>query len=97
MSLLTELLLQNITSNFLPYSHPRKWEYHRAKGGEEFPGGSDDKQSAHSTGDLGLIPGLGRSPGEENGNSLQYSCLENPMAEEPGGLQSMGSQESNMT
>ena len=43
------------------------------------------------------VPGSGRSPGEENGNSLQYSCLENPMAEEPGGLQSMGSQESNMT
>ena len=41
-------------------------------------------------GDLGSIPGLGRSPGEGNGCSLQYSCLENPI-EEPGGLQSMGS------
>ena len=35
--------------------------------------------SAGDAGDLGLIPGLGRSPGEENGNLLQYSCLKNPM------------------
>ena len=45
-----------------------------------------------NAGDVGLIPGLGRSPGEENGNPLQYSCLENPMKEEPGRLESMGSQ-----
>ena len=44
-----------------------------------FPGGSDSKASVCSVGDLGLIPGLGRSPGEGNGNPLQYSCLENPM------------------
>ena len=44
-----------------------------------FPGGSDSKASAHNAGDLGLIPGLGRSPGEGNGNPLQYSCLENSM------------------
>ena len=44
-----------------------------------FPGGSDDKASARNTGDPGSIPGLGRSPGEGNGNLLQYSCLENPM------------------
>ena len=37
------------------------------------------KVSAYSVGDLGSIPGLGRSPGEENGNPLQYSCLGNPM------------------
>ena len=37
------------------------------------------KASAYNSGDLGLIPGLGRSPGEGNGNLLQYSCLENPM------------------
>ena len=42
-----------------------------------FPGGSDDKESACSAQDQGLIPGLGRSPGEGNGNPLQYSCLEN--------------------
>ena len=68
-----------------------------------FPGGSDGKESACNAGDLGLIPGLGRSPGEGNGNPLQYSCLEKGNAthssilawriswtEEPGRLQSMG-------
>ena len=44
-----------------------------------FPGGSDGKVSACYAGDPGSIPGLGRSPGEGNGNPLQYSCLENPM------------------
>ena len=44
-----------------------------------FPGGSEGKASACSVGDPGSIPGLGRSPGEGNGNPLQYSCLENPM------------------
>ena len=43
-----------------------------------FPGGSDGKKSACNTGNLGLICGLGRSPGEGHGNPLQYSCLENP-------------------
>ena len=43
------------------------------------PGGSVGKESTCSTGDLGSIPGLGRSPGEGNGNPLQYSCLENFM------------------
>ena len=42
------------------------------------PGGLDGKASARNAGDLGSIPGLGRSPGEGNGNPLQYSCLENP-------------------
>ena len=42
-----------------------------------FLGGSDGKESACSVGDVGLIPGLERSPGEGNGNPLQYSCLEN--------------------
>ena len=44
-----------------------------------FPGGSDAKEPACNEGDLDLIPGSGRSPGEGNGNPLQYSCLENPM------------------
>ena len=44
-----------------------------------FPGGSEGKASACDTEDLGSIPGSGRSPGEGNGNPLQYSCLENPM------------------
>ena len=44
-----------------------------------FPGSSDGKASACNAGDLGSIPGVGRSPGEGNGNPLQHSCLENPM------------------
>ena len=44
-----------------------------------FPGGSDSKAPACNAGDPGSIPGLGRSPGEENGNPLQYSCLETSM------------------
>ena len=44
-----------------------------------FPDGSEDKESACNAGDPGSILGLGRSPGEGNGNPLQYSCLENPM------------------
>ena len=44
-----------------------------------FPGGSEVKASACNAEDLGSIPVLGRSPGEGNGNPLQYSCLENPM------------------
>ena len=48
----------------------------------DFPGGSDGKASAYNAGDPGSILGLGRSPGEGNGNPLQYSCLENPMDRE---------------
>ena len=44
-----------------------------------FPGGSEVKVSAYNAGYRGSIPGLGRSPGEGNGNPLQYSCLEYPM------------------
>ena len=44
-----------------------------------FPGGSDGKASACNMGDPGSIPGSGGSPGEGNGNPLQYSCLENSM------------------
>ena len=55
----------------LPYVRPYN------SGG--FPGGSDGKASVCHAGDLSSIPGLGRSPGEENGSPLQYSCLENPM------------------
>ena len=57
-----------------------------------FPGHSDGKESACNVGDLGLIPGSGRSPGGGHGNPLQYSCLENPMTEKPGWPQPMGSQ-----
>ena len=44
-----------------------------------FPDVSDSEESACNPGDLGSIPGSGRSPGEGNGNPLQYFCLENPM------------------
>ena len=53
---------------------------------DEFPGGSDHKASAYNVEDPGSVPGLGRLPGEGNGNPLQYSFLKNPMDEEPGGL-----------
>ena len=46
---------------------------------QDFPGGSDGKASVYNLGDLGFIPGSGRSPGEGNGKPLQYYCLENPM------------------
>ena len=48
--------------------------------------------NAGDTGDSGLIPGSGRSPGRDHGTPLQHSCLENPTTGEPGGLQSTGSQ-----
>ena len=47
--------------------------------GGSFPSGSDGKESAFSAGDVGSIPGSGRSPGRGTGHLLQYSCLENPM------------------
>ena len=59
-----------------------------------FPGGSDGKESACNVGDLGSIPGWGRSPGGRHGNPLKYSCLENPHGqrnlEEDMGLQRAG-------
>ena len=60
----------------------------------DFPCGSDGKASAYNAGDLGSIPGSGRSPGEGNDNPFQYSYLENPWTEETGGLQSKGLQKS---
>ena len=65
--------------------------------GEGFPGGSVVKNSPANAGDTGSIPGSRRSLEGGNGNPLQYSCLENPMDREPGRLQSMGSQESDIT
>ena len=46
---------------------------------DNFPGGSEGRESAYNAGDLGSIPGSGRSPGGGNGNPLQHFCLENPM------------------
>ena len=58
----------------------------------QLPYSSDGKESACNAGDLGSIPGSGTSPGEGNGNPLQYSCLGIPWTEEPDQLQSIGSQ-----
>ena len=55
-----------------------------------FAGGSDGKASACNAGDPGSIPGSGKILGEGNGNPVQYPCLENPVDEEPGRLQSTG-------
>ena len=52
----------------------------------DFHGGSVVKNLPANSGDAGLMPGLGRSPGEGNGNALQCSCLGNPWTEEPAGL-----------
>ena len=59
-----------------------------------FPGSSAGKESACNTGDPGLIPESGQSPGGGHGNPLQYSCLENPKTEKPGRPQSTGHNES---
>ena len=68
------LSLIHSLSHLLSYSAPKFVWFFFFK-----VGGSEVKASACNAGDLGLIPGLGRSPGEGNGNALQYSCLENPM------------------
>ena len=57
-----------------------------------FPGNSAVKNLPANAGYVGLIPGSGRSLGEDNGNLLRYSCLGNPMDREPSRLQSTGSQ-----
>ena len=62
-----------------------------------FPGSSVSKESACSAGDPGSIPGLGRSPGEGNGNPLQYSCLKNLMDRGAWWAIVHGSQESDVT
>ena len=66
--------------------------------GQGFPGGSAGKESASKAGDLGSIPGLGRSPGGGHGNPLQYSFLENPMDRGAWwGYSPQGCKESDMT
>ena len=63
-----------------------------------FSGGSGSKESVFNTGDLGSIPGLGRSPGGGHGNPLQYSCLENPHGQRSlEGYSPWGWKESDMT
>ena len=73
----------------LPIRWPKYWRSFNFS----VPGGSDGKESTCNVENLSLIPGLGRSPGGGHGNPLPYSCLQkSPWTEEPGGLQSMGSQ-----
>ena len=76
----------------LPWLHIICLFFYKVSTKQGFPGGADGKVSACNAGDLGSVPGWGRSPGEGHGNPLQYSRLENPWTEENGGLQSMGSQ-----
>jgi len=66
-------------------------------GGKCFSGGSDGKESACNAGDLGLIPGSGRSPGEGLGYPLQYSCLENSGKSGLAGYRPWSRKESDMT
>ena len=68
---LTVSLLFKLGASLGVFKTPLQWQ--------DFPGGSDGKASAYNAGDPGLIPGLGRSSGEGNGNPFQYSCMENPM------------------
>ena len=75
---------------------------YRYQGGMGFPGGTRGKKNlpanAGDIRDTGLIPGLGRSPGEMNGNPLQYSCLENPHGQRSlEDYNPQGRKESNMT
>ena len=69
--MLCEFLLYNEVDQLYVYIHPLPFG--------RLPGGSDSKASGDNARDPGLIPGSGRSPGEGNGNPLQYSRLENPM------------------
>ena len=69
--------VNSISINLEKMQSGKKLEQNKYEYG--FPGGSDSKVSACNAGDPGSIPGLGRSPGEGNGNPLQHSCLENPM------------------
>ena len=71
------LVLLELTQHL--HSEDSPWKPSALGFSKGFPGGSEVKVSACSAGDLGSIPGSGRSPGEGNGNPLQYSCLENPM------------------
>ena len=70
-------------SPLVPHLFPIEWKLAQARNyifatcSVGFPGGSDGKESACIVGDLGSVPGSGRSPGEGNGYPIQYSCLEN--------------------
>ena len=92
------LVLYHRPSVYLFHTHTHAYTYMYINSSvyvRGFPGSTSDKNPPPMPEDPrgpGSIPGSGRSPGVGNGNSLQYSCLENFMEEEPGGLQSMGPQ-----
>ena len=67
-----------LTINTDPAMSTKGWNS-RGLSRTNFPGGSESKESAFNAGSLGMIPGSGRSPGERNGNPLQYLCLDNSM------------------
>ena len=74
--------LNQITRKNKPREHKRRNDKNRIRWLENFPGGSVGKESTCNAGDMGLIPGSGRSLGERNDNPLQYSSLGNPMDRE---------------
>ena len=69
---------EQLTDNFMTFQS-YWWKIKGLSSWEGFPGGSAVENLPASAGDVGSIPGSGRSPGEGNGNPLQYSCLGNPM------------------
>ena len=72
-------LVKNLPAMWETWVRSLSWEDPLEKGKSTHPSGSEVKASACNAGDPGLIPGLGRSSGEGNGNPLQYSCMETPM------------------
>ena len=80
------------------WMHPERFSGGNEDGLQKVHGGSDGKESACNVGDLGLIPGSGRSPREGHGNPLRYSCLENPHGQRSlVGYSPWGREESDMT
>ena len=83
---------ENVMMKGFKVNHSKKILHVFIKYYTGFPGGSAGRESTYNSGDPGSIAGSGRSPGEGNGNPLQYSCLENPMDRGDWRLQSMRSQ-----
>ena len=90
--------MQETQVRFLGQEDPLEQGWATHSGIMGFPGGSNSKESACSAGDLGAIPGLGRSLGRRHENPLQYSCLENPHGQRSlVGYSPWGHKESDMT
>ena len=89
----TLLLLQLREWNLIHHPLNLGWLFVSSFLSRDLPGGSDGKVSVYNAGDPGSIPGSGRSPGEGNGNPLQYSCLERSLV----GYSPWGRKESDMT